>query len=162
MRYQGNARRLILALKHGDRPDLARATAPWLARAARPLLTQNTVIVPIPIHWTRLLRRRYNQSCELSRALAKELGIAHAPQALVRPKHTRPHEGMSVEERFANMQNALIAHPQKSHVLAGKNVLLLDDVMTSGATFDAATRACLTAGSQTVQVLTLARASRDA
>ncbi|MHA6265561.1 double zinc ribbon domain-containing protein [Aliiroseovarius sp. CAU 1755] len=160
--YKGNARRLVLALKHGDRPELARAAAPWLARAATPLLLADTLIVPVPIHWSRRLKRRYNQSAELGRALARTLCLDHQPDALCRHKRTRPHEGMDAETRFANMQNAVLAHPKHGKVLAGRNVLVLDDVMTSGATFDAATHACLDAGAKSVQVLALARVARDA
>lgn len=162
MLYQGNARRLVLALKHGDRPELARAAAPWLARAAMPLMQPDTVIVPMPIHRTRLFRRRYNQSAELARALSKHLQIATLPDALVRVKRTQPHDGMDVEARFANMKHAIEPHPKHGTALRGRNVLLLDDVMTSGASFDAATRACLDAGAHHVNVLALARVTRDA
>ncbi|MCI2394652.1 double zinc ribbon domain-containing protein [Aliiroseovarius sediminis] len=162
MLYKGNARRLILTLKHGDRPELARAAAPWLARAATPLIRLDTIIVPMPIHWSRLFRRRYNQSVELARAMANLLQLDHAPDAIVRPKRTRAHDGMDIAARFANMQDAIGPHPKSSGALAGRNVLLLDDVMTSGASFDAATRACLAAGADHVNVLALARVTRDA
>ncbi|MCK8484397.1 ComF family protein [Aliiroseovarius sp. S2029] len=162
LRYSANARRLVLALKHGDRPELARAAAPWLARAATPLIAADTVIVPMPIHWSRLFRRRYNQSVELGRALARFLHLDHTPDALVRPKRTRAHDGMDVEARFANMQGAIRPHPKRGAALAGRSVLLLDDVMTSGASFDAATRACFAAGADHVNVLALARVTRDA
>ncbi|MCK8463260.1 ComF family protein [Aliiroseovarius sp. S1339] len=161
MIYKDNARRVILALKHGDRPELARAAAPWLARAAASLLTDDTLIVPMPIHWSRLLRRRYNQSVELAHALAKTLHVDHAPDALVRPKRTQPHDGMDVDARYANMQGAIWPHPKKGGALSGRDILLLDDVMTSGASFDAATRACFDAGANHVSVLALARVTRD-
>ncbi|MDE9450179.1 ComF family protein [Aliiroseovarius sp. Z3] len=162
MVYDGNARRLVLALKHGDRPELARAAAPWLARAATPLICPDTLIVPMPIHWSRLLRRRYNQSAELARSLARILDIDHVPDALVRPKRTRAHDGMDIDARFANMHGAISPHPKRGAQLAGRSVLLVDDVMTSGASFDAATRACLAAGADHVNVLALARVTRDA
>ncbi|SEV91166.1 Predicted amidophosphoribosyltransferases [Aliiroseovarius sediminilitoris] len=162
MIYDGNARRLVLALKHGDRPELARAAAPWLARAAAPLICRETLIVPMPIHWSRLLRRRYNQSAELARFLAKTSGLAHIPDALQRPKRTRPHDGMDVDTRFENMRGAIRPRPKKSGSLEGRRVLLVDDVMTSGASFDAATRACLAAGADHVNVLALARVTRGA
>ncbi len=162
MVYGGNARRLVLAMKHGDRPELARAAAPWLARAAAPLVTPDTLIVPMPIHWSRLFRRRYNQSAELARYLAREMNIDHIPDALQRTRRTRPHDGMDVDARFANMQGAIEPHPKKGGGIAGRSVLLLDDVMTSGASLDAATRACLLAGADHVRVLALARVTRDA
>lgn len=162
MRYKGNARQLVLALKHGDRPELSKAAAPWLARAARPLIKESPVIVPIPIHRTRLLKRRYNQSAELARVLSMHLGVSHIPDALVRLRRTLPHDGMNVDERYSNMQGAIAPHLTKGNQLQGRKVILLDDVMTSGATFDAATRACLAAGADHVCVLSLARVSRDA
>ena len=162
MVYDGNARRLVLALKHGDRPELARAAAPWLVRSAIPLTCPDTLIVPMPIHWTRLLRRRYNQSAELARFLARALNIKHIPDALQRTKRTRPHDGMDIDARFANMQGAIGPHPKRGGSLAGRKVLLLDDVMTSGASFDAATRACFAAGADHVNVLALARVTRGA
>jgi ComF family protein len=160
--YRSNARRLILALKHGDRPELARSFAPWLARAAGDILQDGMVIVPIPIHWTRRLKRRYNQSAELGRALARETGLEHVPQALIRPRRTAIHDGMSVEDRFTNMDHAIVPHPKHGAVLQGRDVLLLDDVMTSGATFHAAAHAAVTAGANSVRVLSLARVTRDA
>ncbi|NDW54393.1 ComF family protein [Aliiroseovarius sp. PrR006] len=160
--YRGNARRMILALKHGDRPELARSFAPWLARAAADILHDDLLIVPIPIHWTRRLKRRYNQAAELSRALSRETGLEHAPQALIRPRRTAMHDGMSVEDRFANMHHAILPHPKYGAQLMGRDVLLLDDVMTSGATFHAAAHAAIRAGAASVKVLSLARVARDA
>jgi len=160
--YRDNARRMVLALKHGDRPDLSRAAAPWLARAARPLLTDDTLIVPIPIHWSRLLKRRYNQSAELARALARETELEFGPDLLVRTRRTRPHDGMDRETRFANMEAAIAPHPKRRRTLERRNMLLLDDVMTSGATFHAATQACVKAGARSVRVLSLARVTVDA
>ena len=155
--YEANARRLVLALKHGDRPELSRAAAPWLARATAPLLTETTLIVPVPIHRSRLLRRRYNQSAELARALSRYTGVEHSPDALVRTRRTQVHDGMDADQRFVNMQGAIEPNPRQNDIIRGRDVLLLDDVMTSGATFDAATRACLTAGADHVRVLSLAR-----
>ena len=160
--YRGNARRMILALKHGDRPELARSFAPWLARAAEDILQDGLLILPIPIHWTRRLKRRYNQAAELGRALSRETGLEHAPQALVRLRRTAMHDGMSVEDRFNNMDRAISAHPKHGAVLPGRNVLLLDDVMTSGATFHATAHAAIRAGAASVKVLSLARVARDA
>ncbi|WP_424941364.1 double zinc ribbon domain-containing protein [Aliiroseovarius sp. S253] len=160
--YRGNARRMILALKHGDRPELARSFAPWLARAGEDIMQDGLLIVPIPIHWTRRLKRRYNQAAELSRALARETGLEHAPQALVRLRRTAMHDGMNVEDRFSNMDRAISAHSKHGAILQGRDVLLLDDVMTSGATFHAAAHAATRAGAESVKVLSLARVARDA
>lgn len=153
--YDGNARHLILALKHGDRLDLAPAAARWLHRAALPLLEPGMVVAPVPLHWWRLIRRRYNQSALLSGALARLAGLPHIPDLLQRPRGTPSQEGRSREARFANMQGALRVHPRRS--AAGRHVLVVDDVMTSGATMAAAAEALLAAGAARVSVLALAR-----
>lgn len=160
--YRDNARRIVLALKHGDRMELARAATPWLLSAARPLLADDTVIVPVPLHWWRLLRRSYNQSALLSAALARASGRPHCPDALLRRRNTGSQEGKSREDRFANLVGAFtVPSSRRSHIL-GRSVLLVDDVMTSGATFAAATDACLAAGAKEVAVLALARVAKDA
>lgn len=162
MLYDGNARRLVLALKHGDRMDLARPAGQWLHRAARPMLLPDMVIVPIPLHWWRMIRRRYNQAALLSAALAREAALAHCPDALIRARNTGSQEGRDRDGRFANMQNAFRVHPRRSAALAGRPVLLVDDVMTSGATFAAAAETCLAAGASSVCILALTRVAKDA
>ncbi|MEM9551863.1 MAG: phosphoribosyltransferase family protein, partial [Pseudomonadota bacterium] len=160
--YQGRARSMVLALKHGDRSDIARPAAKWLAQAGRDLIGPQTLIAPIPLHWSRLVKRRYNQSALLSHALANELGAAHCPDLLVRTRQTKPLEGHTHAERFAALDQAIKVHPRRRHRLAGRPVVLVDDVMTSGATLGAATEACLASGANDVCVLVLARVAKDA
>ncbi|MGR3639836.1 double zinc ribbon domain-containing protein [Alterinioella nitratireducens] len=162
MVYAGNGRRLVLALKHGDRADVARAAGPWLARAAAPLITEDTVIVPVPLHWWRLFRRRFNQSALLAQALANQTQGFFAPDALKRVRATGSQDGRDREARFANIRDAIQPNPRRAHILAGRNVLLVDDVMTSGATFAAATQAAFDAGAENVDVIALARVAKDA
>lgn len=162
MLYRDNARRIVLALKHGDRMDLARPAGQWLLRAARPLLHPDTMVVPVPLHWWRMLRRRYNQSALLSAALAREAGLPHCPDALIRSRFTGSQEGRDRDSRFANLQGAFRVHPRRAARIAGRRVLLVDDVMTSGATFAAATEALLAAGAAEVAVLSLTRVAKDA
>lgn len=157
MEYGENARKLVLGLKHGDRADIARAAGPWLARAAAPLLTRDTVVVPIPLHWVRLFQRKVNQSALLARAFCVETTAALAPDALKRTRRTPTQNGKSVEARFENQREAIRAHPRRGTILSGRDVLLVDDVMSSGATFAAATEACFEAGARAVNVLSLAR-----
>ncbi|UWQ04691.1 ComF family protein [Aliiroseovarius crassostreae] len=161
LQYRDNARRMVLALKHGDRTDLARPAAGWMARAIAPVLLQNALIVPIPIHWTRLLKRRFNQAAELGRALSDRLDLEFAPDLLIRPRRTSVHDGLSAEERFENMKGAIKPHPKRLHALSGRHILLVDDVMTSGATFSAGADACLDAGAASVTVLSLARVAKE-
>lgn len=160
--YKDKARRLVLSLKHGDRTDLARAAGPWLARAARPLLSPDTMVVPVPLHRFRLLRRKFNQAALLSSHLASAAGVTCCVDALIRPKKTAPLEGHTRDERFVAMSDAITANPKRKAVLKGRKILLVDDVMTSGATFAAATEACFAAGADDVCVLSLARVVKDA
>lgn len=159
--YQDRARQLVLALKHGDRTDIARPAGGWLARAAAPLLADMPLIAPVPLHWQRLLKRRYNQSALLSRSLARVTGLDHCPDLLLRPARTDPLEGKTAAQRFAMLEQAVRLHPRRSGRLRGRSVLLVDDVMTSGATLSACTRACLSGGAIDVFVLTLARVIKD-
>jgi predicted amidophosphoribosyltransferase len=160
--YKDNARKIVLQLKHGDRLDLARPAADWLMRAARPLLTNDMVVAPIPLHWMRLFKRRYNQAALLSAALAEKAGLDHCADLLIRPKSTRSQDGRDREARFANMTGALRLHPRRQSAIAGRSVLLVDDVMTSGATLSAGAEACLAAGAKQVCVIVLARVAKDA
>ena len=161
MMYTGLARSLVLRLKHGDRPDIAKTAAVWLESAARPMLTNETVIVPVPLHWSRLVKQKFNQSALLSQNLALKSHLLTIPDALVRVRKTAPLDGAVVDERFRRLSGAIEASPKRAHKLQGKPVLIVDDVMTSGATLAAATEACHQAGASKVNVLVLARVGKD-
>ncbi|MBV2359466.1 ComF family protein [Thalassococcus sp. CAU 1522] len=158
--YEGKGRRLVLALKHGDRHDIARPAARWMARLVRPLVAPDTVVVPVPLHLRRLLSRRYNQSALLAQALGGELECRVIADALERSVRTPSLDGKSREDRFATLADALRPNPRRAGALAGHPVLIVDDVMTSGATLAAATEAALAAGASRVCVSVLARVAK--
>jgi predicted amidophosphoribosyltransferase len=159
--YKDNARSLVLALKHGDRMDLAVPAARWLHRAALPLLEPGMIVAPVPLHWLRLLRRKYNQAALLAAGLAGPAGLAHCPDLLIRARRTPTQDGRDRAGRFANMAQAIRVHPRRAALVAERPVLLVDDVMTSGATLAAAAEACLAAGASRVMVVALARVAKD-
>jgi predicted amidophosphoribosyltransferase len=160
--YKDNGRRIVLGLKHGDRQDVVGPASVWMAAVARDIIKPNMLVVPVPLHWSRLLKRRYNQAALLAQGVAAQLDLAWCPDALQRLKRTRSLDGMGRDERFAHMADVIKAHPNRRRRMIGRPVLLIDDVMTSGATLAAATEACYLGGAGHVCVLTLARAAKDA
>lgn len=161
MIYKERARKLVLALKHGDRAEIARPAGLWMARAARPFLDDAMLIAPVPLHWSRLLKRRYNQSALLAQALARVTGLAMCPDLLIRPHRTTPQDGKSAARRFSDMTGTIQPHPKRRHRMAARSVLLVDDVMTSGATLTACAEACRRGGARDIFVVTLARVAKD-
>jgi ComF family protein len=160
MDYGETARRLVLALKHGDRLELARPMGDWMARAARPILVPGMVVAPVPLHWLRLLRRRSNQAALLSARIARATRLEHVPDLLIRARRTPSQDGRDRQGRFENVAGAIRPHPRRRAAMQGRHVLLVDDVMTSGATFAAAAEACLQGGAAAVSVVAFARVAR--
>jgi len=159
--YRDNARHLVLALKHGDRLDLAHPAAGWMYRAAQPILLPGMLVAPVPLHWLRLIRRRFNQSALLSRGVARLARLDHCPDLLVRPRFTGSQDGRDRDGRFSNMSGAVAVHRRRAHWVEGRHVLLVDDVMTSGATLAACAEVCVAAGATGVSILVLARVAKD-
>ncbi|WP_240705261.1 ComF family protein [Pacificoceanicola onchidii] len=160
--YEGRARRLVLALKHGDRHDIAKPAAQWMARITRPIVRPDTLVVPIPLHVRRHLSRRYNQSALLAQTLADVLDLDYVPDLLHRVHPTPMLKGKSRDERFEILAGQLQVTPSHEPLVAGRSILVVDDVMTSGATLAAAADACLACGASEVFVSVLARAGKEA
>jgi ComF family protein len=155
--YDENSRDLILKLKHADRPELAGLFAGWLSRAASELVEGADLIAPVPLHPIRLFTRRYNQSAEIARVLARRMRRTYAPELLRRRRATGSQGGKSGRGRRLNVQGAFEVVPVQAARLAGKRVLLIDDVLTTGATAEACAKALLKAGAAAVDVAVVAR-----
>lgn len=155
--YDEHSRDLVLQLKHADRPELAGLLALWLSRAAADLIQDAEAIVPVPLHPLRLFSRRYNQAAEIARPLARRAGLPFLPDALERRRATASQGGKSGRGRRINVRGAFVVSPAARARVAGKRVLLVDDVFTTGATTEACAKALLGAGASAVDVAAVAR-----
>jgi len=161
--YDDHSRDLILQLKRADRTDLAGLFALWLARAARDLIEDSDIVAPVPLHPARLLLRRFNQAAEIARPLARRAGLVYLPDAVVRRRDTPSQAGRSASGRRRNMAAAFACPKRMWRKLEGRRVLLVDDVLTTGATAEACARVLKAAGAARVHVATVARVQeRDA
>ena len=159
--YSGQARRMILAYKHADRPELGWSFAPWLARSLADILTPDTILVPVPIHPLRLIKRKYNQSAILTNVMARQFGLRALPDALRRTRPTPPLEGLNRVQRFDLLDGAIAHNPTAATALNGADVVLIDDVMTTGATLAACADVLAGIGAKRVCVGVLARVALD-
>jgi ComF family protein len=157
VRYDDVARTLVHALKYQDRTDLAPAMGRWMARAGRELLEEADALVPVPLHWQRSWSRRYNQSGALARSIERQSGVRLVSEALRRVRPTAQQIGLSRSQRASNVQGAFKVAVDRRAEIAGRRVILIDDVLTSGATVDACARALLRARAASVDVLVFAR-----
>ncbi len=155
--YDDIARRLISRFKFSDRTDLAPFIADVMERAGRELIDDADIIVPLPLHWRRLLSRRFNQSAYLANLIAERNDIACLPLAMSRIKHTRQQIGLSLSARKANIAGAFVIPAKMRPIIKAQRVLLIDDVYTSGASVKAATKVLLRGGADKVDVLTFAK-----
>ena len=155
--YDEGARDLILKLKHADRTDLAALFARWLARAAADILPEADAILPVPLHPTRLLARRYNQTAEIARPLARLAGRPYFADALRRTRATPSQGGKSADGRRRNVAAAFTVPEGWRRRVAGRRLLLIDDVLTTGATLEGCARALKAAGAAGVDVAVVAR-----
>jgi ComF family protein len=155
--YDEVARTLVHALKYQDRTDLAPAMGRWMARAGREMLEAADLLVPVPLHWRRAWHRRYNQSGALARAVERQSGVKLRGELLRRVRATEQQVGLSRSQRASNVQGAFEVSADQRSEIQGRRVVLIDDVLTSGATVDACARALLRAKAAQVDVLVFAR-----
>ena len=155
--YDEVAKTLVHALKYQDRTDLAPAMGRWMARAGRELLEQADLLVPVPLHWRRGWSCRHNQSGALARVIERQTGVKVASKALRRIRPTEQQIGLNRSQRASNVQGAFKVAGHRQAEIHGRRVILVDDVLTSGATVDACARALLRARAASVDVLVFAR-----
>ncbi len=158
--YDDGSRGLVLGFKHGDQTHAALPFGHWLRRAGAELLTDAELIVPVPLHRWRLFRRRYNQAALLALALGRLAGVAVAADLLVRHRATPIQGGLSRKGRARNVRGAFAIRPGRAPLIEDRRVLLIDDVLTTGATLSECTRVLRRGGAASVDVLTLARVIR--
>lgn len=149
---------LVKQLKYHDQMHGLNRFAQWMAQVAP---QEVDIIIPVPLHWRRLLTRTYNQAAWLAYGLSHEMGIACVPQMLKRVRHTLPQARMSRAERQRNMKRAFLVPSRYNHEVEGKRILLVDDVMTTGSTIEACADALKIAGAAEVHAVALARAVRN-
>jgi ComF family protein len=157
VRYDEIARALVLAFKYGDRLDLAPMMGRWMARAGSMLLADADALLPVPLHWRRLWARRFNQAAALAGAISTISSVPVLHGGIARVRATPQQVGLSKTERADNVQDAFRVPAEQKAEIAGKRLVLIDDVLTSGATVDTCARALLRAGAAHVDVLVFAR-----
>lgn len=159
LRYDEASRRLILGFKHGDRLHLAPALGQWMRRAGAELIAEADLIVPVPLHWTRLFARRYNQAAVLAHAIHDAGAPPVGADCLLRHRRTPSQGKRNAAARERNVRSAFAVKPGRS--VKGLRILLIDDVFTTGATVGECARVLRRAGARQVDVLTLARTVRQ-
>ena len=157
VRYDDIASALVHALKYGDRLDLAPTMGRWMARAGRELTDGADALVPVPLHWRRLWARRFNQAAALAAAISRTSAVPVLDDALRRLRATPQQVGLNRADRATNVQGAFAVPQERQAAVAGKRLVLIDDVLTSGSTADTCARALLRAGAAQVDVLIFAR-----
>ncbi len=155
--YDAASRGLILKYKHGDQQQFAGLFARWLSRAAASLIDQADAVVPVPLHPTRLLARRFNQAAEIARPLARASAREYLPEALIRARATDTQGGRSARGRKLNVKSAFAVTDAGTRQVRGRRILLIDDVLTTGATAEACAKALMEAGARSVDLAVIAR-----
>lgn len=159
--YDAASRRIVLDLKRSGRRDGLQLVSGWMAQAGRQLLDEADLIIPVPLHYTRLVSRGFNQSAWLAATLSRQTGTPCKLALLKRQRRTPTQGGLTARARRRNVAGAFAVPPRSTGLVQGKRILLVDDVLTTGATLSACTRALKQAGARDIDVLVLARVVRE-
>lgn len=159
--YNDGSRAMILAFKHGDKPHLHTTLVPLLLTLGQDFFTPDCILVPVPLHWLRLIKRRYNQAAILTAGLSGLSGHTHWPDALIRTRHTPPQGHKNARDRHQNVAHAFDLNPSYAGKIKDKNIILIDDVFTTGATLEECTKVLKSGGAGSVNILTIARVVKD-
>lgn len=159
--YDDTSRQMILDFKYGDRLHAVDTFMPWMLRAGAGMLAETDIILPVPLHRKRLWQRRFNQSALLAQKLARHSQKTYLAEGLIRSRYTIPQKGLSRKERHLNVKNAFAVPAPQAQKIQGKNVMIVDDVFTSGATLNECARILKKSGAAKVFVLTIARVTRE-
>lgn len=159
--YNEGSRKMILAFKHGDALHLHTTLAPLLVNLGKNFCKPDSILVPIPLHWLRLVNRRYNQSAILANAMSKISGQVCWSDALIRVRHTPPQGHKSAKDRHQNVAGAFKMNSNYQDKIKDKNIVLVDDVFTTGATLDECSKVLKSTGVASVNILTVARVIKE-
>lgn len=159
--YNAGSRSMILAFKHGDKTHIHTTLAPLLDNLSKEFLGSDTIFIPVPLHWLRLVKRRFNQSAILAAETAKLSGNLHWPDALIRTRHTPPQGHKNAKDRHKNVAHAFDINADYQEKIKGKNIILVDDVFTTGATLEECAKTLKSAGAETVNIITVARVVKE-
>lgn len=155
--YENAGLQLIHNLKYYDKQHIAEPLSKMLYSKYSDIIMQADIIVPVPIHWRRLLMRKYNQSLLMSNCLSKFSGKPVIADLLYRTKYTAPQNRMNYKERYRNIKDIIKVTDKYQDMIAGKNILLVDDVITTGATINGCAKELTKAGSCSINVVTFAK-----
>ncbi len=161
LRYDQASRDLVLAFKHADRTSLSPTFGAWLGRVGRELIADSDLIVPVPLHWSRLFTRRYNQAALLAQALGAITGKPVVPDLLIRRRATQKQGHLGRLARQRNVAGAFALHPRRAEGLSGRRILLIDDVITTGATVTNCAKVLRKGGAESVNILAIARVIQE-
>lgn len=158
--YDEGSRPLVTGFKYADRTDFARAFGGWLTRAGSDVLEGADWLVPVPLHPWRLWMRRYNQAGILASAISRETLVPVLYDGLLRVRHTRQQVGLTASKRRRNVAGAFRVNPKRAAMMKDAHIVLIDDVVTSGATISACLRVMRRQKPASISVLSLARTIR--